>query len=79
HDWYDFDEQKNMRINKFKTNDGIPTPRLINARFSTGFRFAGKRLSYETASDDSKEDSTTTERVDGANLAGIFTGPGNLG
>ena len=79
HDWYDFDEQKNMRINKFKTNDGIPTPRLINARFSTGFRFAGKRLSYETASDNSKEDSTTTERVDGANLAGIFTGPGNLG
>ena len=79
HDWYDFDEQKNMRINKFKTSDGIPTPRLINARFSTGFRFAGKRLSYETERDDSKEDTTTTERVDGANLAGIFTGPGNLG
>ena len=79
HDWYDFDEQKNMRINKFKTSDGIPTPRLINARFSTGFRFAGKRLSYETESNDSIEDTTTTERVDGANLAGIFTGPGNLG
>ena len=46
HDWYDFDKEKNMRINTFKTSGGVPTPRLINARFSTGFRFAGKRLSF---------------------------------
>ena len=47
HDWYDFDKKNNMRINTFKTNNGLPSPRLINARFSTGFRFSGKRLSYE--------------------------------
>jgi len=78
HDWYDFDEQKNMRINKFKMSGGMPTPRLINARFSTGFRFAGKRLSYESESDDVAVDTTVTEqRVDGANLAGIFTDVGS--
>ena len=31
------------------------------------------------ATEKTTEDTTTTERVDGANLAGIFTGSGNLG
>jgi len=80
HDWYDFDKEKNMRINKFKSSGGVPTPRLINASFSTGFRFAGKRLSFDPE-EESVEDDTTkrVERVDGANLAGMFSSIGNTG
>ena len=79
HDWYDFDKEKNMRINKFKTKGGIPTPRLISARFSTGFRFSGNRLSFDPDEDETEESDTTEtdQRVDGANLAGMFTGFGN--
>ena len=51
HDWYDFDEQKNMRINKFKTSGGMPTPRLINARFSisSGTATALRALTFRFA------------------------------
>ncbi|MEA1882008.1 MAG: putative LPS assembly protein LptD [Candidatus Marinimicrobia bacterium] len=80
HDWYDFDKEKNMRINKFKTSGGVPTPRLINASFSTGFRFAGKRLSFDPDEETTEEDTTETEeRMDGANLLGMFMGGGNTG
>lgn len=79
HDWYDFDKENNMRINKFKTKGGILTPRLINARFSTGFRFSGKRLSFNLDSEKSTEADTTdfNQRVDGANLAGMIKGFSN--
>ena len=79
HDWYDFDKENNMRINKFKTKGGMLTPRLINARFSTGFRFSGKRLSFNPDSEKSTEADTTefNQRVDGANLAGMIKGFGN--
>ena len=43
HDWYDFDSENNVRINKIRKSGGIPSPRLIIARFSTGLKFAGKR------------------------------------
>ena len=78
HDWYDYDTEKNMRINRFKTSGSMPTPRLVNARFSTGFRFSGKRFSFEQEEDETTDEDTTesVERVDGANLAGMFTGFG---
>ena len=80
HDWYDYDKDKNMRIDTFKTNNGLPSPRLINARFSTGFRFSGKRLSYEPEEEDLMDDTTNVEqRVDGANLANMFSGTQNIG
>ena len=54
--------------------------RLINARFSTGFRFSGKRLSYEPEEEDLIDDTTNVEqRVDGANLANMFSGTQNIG
>jgi len=78
HDWYDFNKKDNMRINKFKTNGGLPTPRLINARFSTGFRFSGGRLSFNPKENQTEEvdSSEFSERVDGANLAGMISNTG---
>ena len=74
-----FDKENNMRINKFKTKGGILTPRLINARFSTGFRFSGKRLSFNPESEKITEADSAefNQRVDGENLAGTFKGFGN--
>ena len=61
-------------------NNGLPSPRLINARFSTGFRFSGKRLSYEPEDEEVIDDTTNTDqRVDGANLANMFSSPGAIG
>ena len=76
HDWYDYDQEKNMRINKIKMNGGIPAPRLINARFSTGFRFAGTRNNQlnddvEVADKDTLD---TNDRIDGANLPNLLEG-----
>ncbi|MCJ7800971.1 MAG: hypothetical protein MUP82_01285, partial [Candidatus Marinimicrobia bacterium] len=44
HDFYKFDFEDNKRINSFQMSNNIPKPRLINARFSTGFKFSGKRI-----------------------------------
>ena len=77
HDWYDFDQENNMRINKLKMAGGIPSPRLINARFSTGFRFSGKRnLQQENGIETVNEDTLDlNERIDGANLPSLFDRP----
>jgi len=44
HDFYKYDFENNKRINSILISNNIPKPRLINARFSTGFKFSGKRL-----------------------------------
>ncbi|MFC1550018.1 putative LPS assembly protein LptD [Candidatus Neomarinimicrobiota bacterium] len=45
HDFYQYDIDNNRRLNSLKFNaEGIPVPRLINARLSTGFKFEGKKL-----------------------------------
>ena len=79
HDWYEYDKKNNLRINKIKTTGGLITPRLINARFSTGFKFSGNRLSYNSENDQVEEADTIAsfERVDGANLAGTIAGLDN--
>ena len=79
HDWYKFDKKNNLRINKIKTSGGLLTPRLINARFSTGFRFSGNRLSYNSEDEQIEEadSSVSFQRVDGANLAVPIAGLGN--
>tara|TARA_B100000700_G_scaffold164718_1_gene182187 strand:- start:463 stop:1494 length:1032 start_codon:yes stop_codon:yes gene_type:complete len=76
HDWYDFDSVNNTRINKIRKSNGIPTPRLINARFSTGLKFAGKRRNLLSENDIGSEIDTmdTNERIDGANLPGLIDG-----
>ena len=79
HDWYEFDKKNNLRINKMRTSGGLLTPRLINARFSTGFRFSGNRLSYNSEDEQIEEADTSDsfQRVDGANLAVPIAGLGN--
>jgi len=44
HDFYNYDTENGQRINSYRTSNNIPKPRLINARFSTGFKFSGKKL-----------------------------------
>jgi hypothetical protein len=76
HDWYDFDDINNVRVNKIRKSNGIPTPRLINARFSTGLKFAGKRrnLSNEINNGTEIDTMNTNDRIDGPNLPGLIDG-----
>ena len=50
--------------------------RLINARFSTGLKFAGKRKTPYSEIDNISEIDTTNsnDRIDGANLPGLIDG-----
>ena len=58
HDFYKFNHETGQRINSININEnGIPTPRLINARLSTGFRFEGNRFGTKT-DEEIQEDST---------------------
>tara|TARA_B110000014_G_scaffold263903_1_gene262340 strand:- start:338 stop:3865 length:3528 start_codon:yes stop_codon:yes gene_type:complete len=60
HDFYKFNHETSQRINSININEnGIPTPRLINARLSTGFRFEGNRLGTKT-DEEIQEDSTAS-------------------
>ena len=70
HDWYDYDLENNMRVNQVRMVNGLPSPRLINARFSTGFRFNGSRSDNATEISEIPNDSLNVgDRMDGANLA----------
>ena len=58
HDFYKFNNETGQRINSINVNEnGIPSPRLINARISTGFRFEGNRIGI-TSEKITQEDST---------------------
>ena len=58
HDFYKYNIDNNRRINDFNKNtSGMITPRLINARLSTGFRLIGS--SWEN--DDKKSDPDSTK------------------
>lgn len=62
HDFYKYNSITNQRINTFNTNSsGIPTPRLINARFSTSFRFSEKRWTDIATLVESEPDTTTLD------------------
>ena len=57
HDFYKYNIDNNRRINDFNKNtSGMITPRLINARLSTGFRLKGS--SWENDDKESDPDST---------------------
>ena len=69
HDFYSFDKQSNMRIEKIRKNEyGIISPRLTNARFSTGFRLNGKIKSTR--------DNNSTFRADSSSIDNDLGGPG---
>ena len=63
HDFYEFNNETGQRINSININEnGIPIPRLINARLSTGFRFQGNRIGTKTEKD-IEEDSTANSYI----------------
>ena len=71
HDFYKFDINQNRRINQFNTNaKGIISPRLINARISTGFRLIG------AAWTDNEKENGPDSTVDTTNFDDDLTGPG---
>ncbi len=71
HDFYRFDINQNRRINQFNTNaKGIISPRLINARISTGFRLVGASWT------DNEKENGPDSTVDTTNFDDDLTGPG---
>jgi hypothetical protein len=65
HDFYQYDNENNKRINSFRMSNNIPKPRLINARFSTGFKFSGKRLKSSLTPDtDTISDTSNVNDLD---------------
>ena len=62
HDFYGFDQETGARVPDFNKNkNGSISPRLTNARFSTGFRFSGTRIRDTEESEETKDDTTTVE------------------
>ena len=71
HDFYRFDINQNRRINQFNTNaKGVISPRLINARISTGFRLIGASWT------DNEKENGPDSTVDTTNFDDDLTGPG---
>jgi len=67
HDFYKYNFEEDKRINTFNKNEnGLIIPRLINAQFSTGFGFSGRRHKWagETTPEE-EEDSLATEETEG--------------
>ncbi|MFH1853028.1 MAG: putative LPS assembly protein LptD [Candidatus Neomarinimicrobiota bacterium] len=59
HDFYEFDEVAQQRINKIRVNDrGFPTPRLTYVSMSQSFNFSGKRLKAIATVADTLADTT---------------------
>ncbi|GIT40938.1 MAG: hypothetical protein Ct9H300mP9_7880 [Candidatus Neomarinimicrobiota bacterium] len=62
HDFYGFDQETGARVPDFNKNkNGFISPRLTNARFSTGFRFSGTRMRDTEESEETKDDTTAVE------------------
>lgn len=73
HDFYDYDSRRGQRSTSLRKNSwGLPIPRLINARLSTGFKISGKRMkstTEPTAADTAAIDTTIdNERLDGSGV-----------
>ena len=65
HDFYKYDNETLSRTPILKKNEnGIISPRLINARFSTGFRFSGNKWNDNPAPDEEVLDDSTTQSND---------------
>ncbi|NOZ04193.1 MAG: hypothetical protein GXO92_06250, partial [FCB group bacterium] len=65
HDFYDYDSQRGERSTSLRKNAwGLPVPRLINARLSTGFKISGKRLTPQTEPTAAVTDTTIDTTAD---------------
>lgn len=68
HDFYEFDEENNQRINTIRTKNNIPAPRLTYVSASTGFKFSGKRLRTPISPNipevESEPDTSATDDLD---------------
>ena len=51
HDFYEYDEEDNQRINTIRMVNNVPRPRLTYVSASTGFKFSGKRMRTPLISD----------------------------
>ena len=70
HDFYGFNNETGQRINSININNkGIPMPRLINARLSTGFRFQGNRIGTKTEKDVEKDTTANSYTLDEPNFS----------
>ncbi len=76
HDFYEYDAQLGQRVDRIRIgSNGLPNPRLINMRFSTGFRFSGDRFNSQPGAESIEDTTAVVERLDGANLdRGLYPG-----
>ena len=79
HDFYQYDAAVGQRINSLNLNDsGIPKPRLINARLSTGFRFEGKRFGTTKKEEDEQDTTIIRENLDEPKFGNQSGGKNNM-
>ncbi len=72
HDFYQFNSQTNRRIDRLlKDKNGIIRPRLVNARFSTGFKVSGNQWSNRNKNIDSEIDSSSLDSLDQFELSNL--------
>ncbi|MFL2998468.1 MAG: putative LPS assembly protein LptD [Candidatus Neomarinimicrobiota bacterium] len=72
HDFYQFNSQTNRRIDQLlKDKNGLVKPRLVNARFSTGFKFSGNQWANDNKNFDSEIDSTLLDSLDQFELSNL--------
>jgi hypothetical protein len=65
HDFYIYDTENRQRINSIRMSNNIPKPRLVSARFSTGFKFSGKKLQIQDVPEtQTKPDTSATDDLD---------------
>ena len=71
HDFYQFNSQTNRRIDQLlKDKNGLVKPRLINARFSTGFKISGNQWP-NNKSIDSEVDSSSLDSLNQFELSSL--------
>ena len=72
HDFYQFNSQTNRRIDQLlKDKNGLVKPRLINARFSTGFKISGNQWSDNNKNVESEIDSSSLDSLDQFELSSL--------
>ena len=72
HDFYQFNSQTNRRIDQLlKDKNGLVKPRLVNARFSTGFKISGNQWANDNKNFDSEIDSTSLDSLDQFELSNL--------
>ena len=72
HDFYQFNSQTNRRIDQLlKDKNGLVKPRLVNARFSTGFKISGNQWSDNNKSIENEIDSSSLDSLDQFELSSL--------